>query len=283
MTFGFYPKVTFCENNTIPRNKIKARKKAGESEIPLFKPQKIDAYCIFATHQSFPTMKKHYLLLFLLLPFCATAQKFRFGISVAPSVSGALFTNDGTIPTDIENQFRDIEIPRVAGYAHFFAEYQFSERTQLQVGAGYGLSGFADKERELSFSLPEPAPPQKFSAKYTFHQLRIPVLLKYAPLINHTKWYLIGGVVNQYSIAEKADLQITNADGTTINTTTDYGGTSFRKYNLNAALGTGFNFRLGKLDAFIQPMFDVNLLGISKSASLNRHIWSAGLNVGVVL
>lgn len=226
---------------------------------------------------------KYYLLLFLLLPFCASAQKFRFGISVAPSVSGALLTNDGTIPTDIENIYKDIEIPRIAGYAHVFAEYQFSERTQLQVGAGYGLSGFADKERDLSFALPEPAPSQKVSARYSFHQLRMPVLFKHAPLKNNTKWYLIGGLVNQYSIAEKSRLHFTNADGSTINTTTDYAGTNFRKYNLNAALGTGFNFRLGKLDAFIQPMFDVNLFGASKNASLNRHIWSAGLNVGVTL
>jgi hypothetical protein len=229
-------------------------------------------------------MKQNLLFLLLLLsPAFATAQKFHFGVSVAPSVSGALITNDGSTPSDIENIYKDIEIPRAAGYAHLFAEYQFSERTQLQVGAGYGLSGYADKERDLSFALPEPAPALKVSAKYSIHHLRIPVLLKYAPLKNSTKWYLIGGLVNQYSIAEKSRLHFTNPDGTTINTTTDYAGTNFRKYNLNAALGTGFNFRLGKLDAFIQPMFDINLLGVSKNASLNRHIWSAGLNVGIVL
>ena len=111
----------------------------------------------------------------------------------------------------------------------------------------------------------------------------LPVLLRYNISRRPNKFYLIGGITPQIKISRITTTKLWYPSGEITTSKSDDNATAFRKVNANGTIGIGYDMKLsGKLNLFVQPTFDCNLLGTSRSASLNRRIYTIGLNMGLI-
>lgn len=233
-------------------------------------------------------MKKILLLLSLLFPVIAFSQekKFKFGVVVNPNISNNFLSNDGSVPDAVAEVFADIEKFTWGHYDYLFTQYSINARFKIQIGTGYSQSGYVTKKKELRFSQPSPTDPEYSKFFYTYHDIIFPVLLRYNLGRRLNKFYLIGGIAPQVKISRTKTHKLWYPSGeiTTQKTEDDPHSTEYRKTNCNGTIGIGYDMEIsGKLHLLIQPTFDCNLFGVFQSASLNRRMYTIGLNAGVIL
>ena len=229
-------------------------------------------------------MKHIFLFLSLFITFSAQAQIFRYGFAVCPSRTGNFLYNDGSVPGTVENQFNGLESQK-AGYSlYFFTKYTLKTRWAFWAGVGYSKTGYRINRMKLNYAYPEPTVPEYLLYSCNHYDIIFPLLFKYNLSRRKSTFYLIGGPSPQVKLARISDLRFDYANGRKEHSTNSDNTTRFRSVNVNATFGIGYDLALSyKTHLFLQPTFDCNLLRTSKSAGLNRRLYSIGLQVGLTI
>lgn len=236
-------------------------------------------------------LKSCILLLFLIVFQLTKAQerKFNFGVGLFPNLSFGIITNNGNTPGYVENAFKSIEVSQIAYSINGFAEYNLSKRTRLGIGLGLQKNGEQTGKMELIFQvnpitgqpIVNPSDPTHAKSVYNHYNVEVPLYFK----LNFGKksYFLIGGsALLNFSNTNTQVLYYSNRKKER-NTVQD-NSTDFRTFNVMGNIGYGIDYlKREKITLFFQPYVQYGILGISKTANLNRNILSIGFVTGIRL
>jgi len=230
-------------------------------------------------------MKKALLFLFLFASSLASGQtsKFRFGLALNAGRTDNIQSNDGSVPNVVSNAYKDLEQRSIGYSGQIFTQYSTSSKFKLQVGMGYVRTEYATEIKELVFAQPEPNMPRYSKFEYSHQDLMLPIQARYNFSVKKNTFYVLGGISPLFKLKRSKTNTLWYADGSISSKTDDDSVTDYRTLNFNGSFGIGYDLKVAKkMNVFFQPTFDCNLLGASKSASLNRRVYSVGLSVGFI-
>lgn len=235
-------------------------------------------------------MKKHTTLLFFTFFMCLTIQaqekKFDFGLRLFPNYSMGIITNNGGTPSSVESNFKELETWKPSASATIFVEYNLNNRSSIGIGLGYQNNGERTKKQELIFGVnpntgefdTDPSVPSEFRTIYNHHNLEIPIYYKHS---FGERFYVLAGISAIINISNSTTGVKYFSDHSERNTQKD-NSTDFRRLNFSGNFGLGLDYlKKEKFSLFVHPFIQCGILGVSKSASLNRNILSLGISTGV--
>jgi hypothetical protein len=229
-------------------------------------------------------------LLFLFV-FCFTVaksqdRKFNFGVSLFPNLSFGIISNDGSVPGNVENGFKSLEVSQICYSAGFFTEYKFGKKSALGFGLGMQKNGESTGKRESYFEFdpqtgePIYGPYDPRFIKFDYNRYNAEIPLYYKMNFGKRSYFIVGtslffNIINTTSSVLYFEEE--KERNTSVDNTTDY-----RFLNFSGNIGYGFDFlRKENFNLFFQPYAQYGILGVSKSAPLNRNFLSIGFVTGV--
>ena len=216
----------------------------------------------------------------------AQANKLELGLSVFPNFSLGIISNDGSVPSEVESGYRDIEIAKPSISSTIFVEYSINEKSIIGLGMGYQNIGRRTKKEDVVWGInPDTG---EANLDVNIAQIRninshynIEIPLYYKRILGEKLFVLIG----TSSIINISNTQTSiqyHADGSKKRNTWEDNSTEFRKFNFSGNIGFGFDYlNTEKLSLFIFPYLQYGFLGVSKTAPLNRNFLSIGISTGI--
>ncbi len=229
------------------------------------------------------------LFVFFALNGNAQSKKFSFGINLFPNYSAGIISNDGNTPVNVQKVFDAIETWKPCLSSNLFVEYIINEKSMLGFGMGYQNNGEKTQKLQLIFAVnPQtgqpiinPSDPSHAKFVNNRHNLELPIYYK---RMMGTYFYVqagVSGMINLFNTGKT--LLYYNDDSKERNRYID-NSTDYRRFNLAVNLGCGWNYLTReKYTLYIQPTLQYGILGVSKSASLNRNFFSMGISTGIKL
>ena len=227
------------------------------------------------------------ILFFLYSINCqAQANKLELGLSVFPNFSLGIISNDGSVPSEVESGYRDIEIAKPSISSTIFVEYSINEKSIIGLGMGYQNIGRRTKKEDVVWGInPDTG---EANLDVNIAQIRninshynIEIPLYYKRILGEKLFVLIG----TSSILNISNTQTSiqyHADGSKKRNTWEDNSTEFRKFNFSGNIGFGFDYlNTEKLSLFVFPYLQYGFLGVSKTAPLNRNFLSIGISTGI--
>lgn len=230
-------------------------------------------------------MRNKLLLILLLISNVVFAQnsKFRFGLSLRPSVTDNILSSDGSVPTQVVNNIKYRELRDFGYSALIFAQYEASARLKFQAGLGYSRTGYSNRKVTLIFEMPEPGAPTNSKFSYASHDLIVPVQLRYNLSKKQNGFYLLGGVSSVIKLSRTTTRTLWYADDKKVSVTDKDKDVEYNGFNISGIAGFGYDYKIApKLNLFVQPSLECNLLGTTKSTALTRRIYSFGVSLGLI-
>jgi len=216
----------------------------------------------------------------------AQANKLELGLSVFPNFSLGIISNDGSVPSEVESGYRDIEIAKPSISSTIFVEYSINEKSIIGLGMGYQNIGRRTKKEDVVWGInPDTG---EANLDVNIAQIRninshynIEIPLYYKRILGEKLFVLIG----TSSILNISNTQTSiqyHADGSKKRNTWEDNSTEFRKFNFSGNIGFGFDYlNTEKLSLFVFPYLQYGFLGVSKTAPLNRNFLSIGISTGI--
>ena len=216
----------------------------------------------------------------------AQANKLELGLSVFPNFSLGIISNDGSVPSEVEFGYRDIEIAKPSISSTIFVEYSINEKSIIGLGMGYQNIGRRTKKEDVVWGInPDTG---EANLDVNIAQIRninshynIEIPLYYKRILGEKLFVLIG----TSSILNISNTQTSiqyHADGSKKRNTWEDNSTEFRKFNFSGNIGFGFDYlNTEKLSLFVFPYLQYGFLGVSKTAPLNRNFLSIGISTGI--
>ena len=216
----------------------------------------------------------------------AQANKLELGLSVFPNFSLGIISNDGSVPSEVESGYRDIEIAKPSISSTIFVEYSINEKSIIGLGMGYQNIGKRTKKEDVVWGInPDTG---EANLDVNIAQIRninshynIEIPLYYKRILGEKLFVLIG----TSSILNISNTQTSiqyHADGSKKRNTWEDNSTDFRKFNFSGNIGFGYDYLYTeKLSLFVFPYLQYGFLGVSKTAPLNRNFLSIGISTGI--
>lgn len=228
------------------------------------------------------------VILFFLSSINCQAQekKLELGLSVFPNFSLGIISNDGSVPSEVESGYRDIEIAKPSISSTIFVEYSINEKSIIGLGMGYQNNGSRTKKEDVVWGInPDTG---EANLDVNIAQIRninshynIEIPLYYKRILGEKLFVLIG----TSSILNISNTQTSiqyHADGSKKRNTWEDNSTDFRKFNFSGNIGFGYDYlNSEKLSLFVFPYLQYGFLGVSKTAPLNRNFLSVGISTGI--
>ena len=226
------------------------------------------------------------LTLFTWINGLSQENKFELGFGVFPNFSLGVVTNDGSVPGEIESGVQDIEIAKPSISSSVFVEYKLNDKSIIGLGMGYQNNGSRTKKTDLVYGIDpitgnpisEPSFPTQVEFRYNHHNVEIPIYYKH---MLGDKFFVLIGTSSVINISNtQTSIQYFADDSKEKNTEED-SSTEFRRFNFSGNIGFGLDYlNTDKLSLFVFPYLQYGILGVSKSASLNRNFLSIGISTG---
>ena len=227
------------------------------------------------------------LTLFTWINCQSQENKFELGFGVFPNFSLGVVTNDGSVPGEIESGVQDIEIAKPSISSSVFVEYKLNDKSIIGLGMGYQNNGSRTKKTDLVYGIDpitgnpisDPSFPTQVEFRYYHHNVEIPIYYKH---MLGDKFFVLIGTSSVINISNtQTSIQYFADDSKEKNTEEDT-NTEFRRFNISGNIGFGLDYlNTDKLSLFVFPYLQYGILGISKSASLNRNFLSIGISTGI--
>jgi hypothetical protein len=209
------------------------------------------------------------------------------GLGVFPNFSIGIVTNDGSVPAEVESGFQDIEIAKPSISSSVFVEYKLNDKSIVGLGMGYQNNGSRTKKTDFVYGIDpitgnpisDPSLPTQGEFRYNHHNVEIPVYYKH---MLGDKFFMLIGISSVINISNtQTSIQYFADDSKEKNTEEDT-NTEFRRFNYSGNIGFGLDYlNTDKLSLFVFPYLQYGILGISKSAPLNRNFLSIGISTGI--
>ena len=229
------------------------------------------------------------VILFFLTSINCKAQenKLELGLGVFPNFSLGVISNDGSVPSEVESGFQDIEIVKPSISSNIFVEYKLNDKSIIGLGMGYQNNGRRTKKTDLVYGIDpitgnpisDPSFPTQARFVHNHHNVEIPVYYKH--MFGDQFFILIGtsSVIN-ISNTQKS-IQYFTDDSKEKNTEED-SSTENRRFNFSGNIGFGMDYlNTDKLSLFVFPYLQYGFLGVSMNAPLNRNFLSIGISTGI--
>jgi hypothetical protein len=227
------------------------------------------------------------LTLFTWISCQAQENRFELGLGVFPNFSIGIVTNDGSVPGEVESGFQDIEIAKPSISSSVFVEYKLNDKSIVGLGMGYQNNGSRTKKTDFVYGIDpitgnpisDPSLPTQGEFRYNHHNVEIPVYYKH---MLGDKFFMLIGISSVINISNtQTSIQYFADDSKEKNTEEDT-NTEFRRFNFSGNIGFGLDYlNTDKLSLFVFPYLQYGILGISKSAPLNRNFLSIGISTGI--
>ena len=226
--------------------------------------------------------------LFALNIIVANAQdrKFNFGVSLFPNLSFGIITNDGSVPGGVEEEIKSLEVSQICYSAGFFTEYKLGKKSALGFGLGMQKNGESTGKLPSYFEFdpqtgePIYGPYDPRFIKFDYNRYNVEIPLYYKLNFGKRSYFVVGtslffNIIN--TTRSVLYFETAKERNTSVDNTTDY-----RFLNFSGNIGYGFDFlRKENFNLFFQPYAQYGILGVSKSAPLNRNFLSIGFVTGV--
>jgi len=197
-----------------------------------------------------------------------------------------IVTSDGAVSSDLKESVQDRETWKPSISGNIFTEYKLNSNSRIGLGLGFQNNGERIVNTSLSFG-DEVDPVFGFGGVnltevgvvHNHNNLEINVFYKR----NFSKrFYVLVGSSSLINMSNTITSKLVYSNGTTKKNTIKDISTDFRKFNISANFGIGIDYVSNdKLSLFVHPLFQYGFLGISKTASLNRNFFSAGISTGI--
>jgi hypothetical protein len=217
----------------------------------------------------------------------AQEKKFNFGMNLFPNYSFGIISNDGSSTSYSESTFKELETWKPSISANVFVEYILNSRSSIGLGLGYQNNGERTKKFDLIFGInpvtgeiiTDPSAPSQARTVYNHHNIEVPVYYKHS---FGERFYLLVGTSAIINISNTRTSVKYFSDGSEERNTSEDNSTEFRRLNFSGNFGFGLDYvKKEKFSLFVHPFIQCGILGVSKSASLNRNILSLGISTGV--
>ena len=227
------------------------------------------------------------LTLFTWINGLSQENKFELGFGVFPNFSLGVVTNDGSVPGEIESGVQDIEIAKPSISSSVFVEYKLNDKSIIGLGMGYQNNGSRTKKTDLVYGIDpitgnpisEPSFPTQVEFRYNHHNVEIPIYYKH---MLGDKFFVLIGTSSVINISNTQTSIQYFADESKERTIGEDNSTEFRRFNFSGNFGLGLDYlNTDKLSLFVFPYLQYGILGVSKSASLNRNFLSIGISTGI--
>ena len=228
------------------------------------------------------------VLFFLTCINCqAQENKLELGLSVFPNFSLGIISNDGSVPSEVESNYRDIQIAKPSISSNIFVEYSINEKSIIGLGMGYQNNGSRTKKEDAMVWGINPITGEGFLEPnlvqvrniYSHHNIEIPMYYKH---IFGEKLFVLIGVSSILNVSNSSTSIQYHANGSKKRNTWEDNSTEFRKYNFSGNIGFGYDYlNIEKLSLFVFPYLQYGFLGVSKTAPLNRNFLSVGISTGI--
>jgi len=214
-------------------------------------------------------------------------NKLELGLSVLPNFSLGIISNDGSVPSEIESSYRDIQIAKPSISSNIFVEYSINEKSIIGLGMGYQNNGSMTKKEDAMVWGINPDTGESYLEPnlaqirniYNHHNIEVPLYYKH--ILGDKLFVLIGtsGIINISNT--HTSIQYFADDSKKRNTSED-NSTDFRKFNFSGNIGFAYDYlNREKLSLFVFPYLQYGFLGVSKTAPLNRNFLSVGISTGI--
>jgi hypothetical protein len=227
------------------------------------------------------------LFVFFALSGNAQTKKFAFGINFYPNYTVGIISNDGNTPGSVQAGFDAIETWKPCLSSNIFVEYTINEKSMLGFGMGYQNNGEKTQKLQLIYAydpitgqpIIDPSEPSEAKFVYNRHNLELPIYYK---RMFGKRFYLQAGVSGMINLLNTSTTVKYYLDDSKERKTSTDNSTDFRRFNIAVNLGCGWNYLTrDKFTLFVQPSFQYGILGVSKTASLNRNFFSTGISTGI--
>ena len=227
------------------------------------------------------------LTLFTWINCQSQENKFELGFGVFPNFSLGVVTNDGSVPGEIESGVQDIEIAKPSISSSVFVEYKLNDKSIIGLGMGYQNNGSRTKKTDLVYGIDpitgnpisEPSFPTQVEFRYNHHNVEIPLYYKH---MLGDRFFVLIGTSSVINISNTQTCIKYFADDSKEKNTEEDINTEFRRFNFSGNIGFGLDYlNTDKLSLFVFPYLQYGILGISKSAPLNRNFLSIGISTGI--
>ena len=152
---------------------------------------------------------------------------------------------------------------------------------------GYQNNGSRTKKTDFVYGIDpitgnpisDPSLPTQGEFRYNHHNVEIPLYYKH---MLGDKFFMLIGISSVINISNtQTSIQYFADDSKEKNTEEDT-NTEFRRFNYSGNIGFGLDYlNTDKLSLFVFPYLQYGILGISKSAPLNRNFLSIGISTGI--
>ncbi len=217
----------------------------------------------------------------------AQANKLELGLSVFPNFSLGIISNDGSVPSEVESGYRDIEIAKPSISSNIFVEYSINEKSIIGLGMGYQNNGSRTKKEDAMVWGINPITGEAYLEPnlaqirniYNHHNIEVPLYYKH---ILGDKLFVLIGVSSILNISNSYTSIQYHSNGSKKRNTWEDNSTDFRKFNFSGNIGFGYDYLYTeKLSLFVFPYLQYGFLGVSKTAPLNRNFLSIGISTGI--
>lgn len=231
-------------------------------------------------------LKLLWLTIACTLTLVLNAQESRFMMQIESSLgrSDRFFINNGALPESIVGIWERIEQPKLSYDLGILVGYTLSDRVSIHAGMKYVDWGYQSDKSELIFAVDEPTLPQFMSSKSQNRYIEIPLRLSYHLPLKSNRLKIWGGWYPSYNLSNHTVSKFYYADRVEETRSKDEPvGVSYRKFNMIADLGVGFEKILSEKISFtIGPNFRTQTFGVVDDASLNRVLFFYGLSSAIV-
>jgi len=213
-------------------------------------------------------------------------RKFNFGVSLFPNLSFGVISNDGSVPSGVEEEIKSLEVSQICYSAGFFTEYKLGKKSALGFGLGMQKNGESTGKLPSYFEFdpqtgePVYGPFDPRFIKFDYNRYNVEIPMYYKLNFGKRSYFVVGTSLFLNIINTTRSVLYFETDkerNTSVDQMTDY-----RFLNFSGNIGYGFDFlRKENFNLFFQPYAQYGILGVSKSAPLNRNFLSIGCVTGV--
>jgi len=224
------------------------------------------------------------LLFALFFSFLTQAQttKWEYGFSIYSNLSQDYSVNDGTVPEYVQHGYDSIEISSISFSGQGFIEYKLGKKSTIGMGLGIQKTGLQTRKMKFIFGgTPVDTDPIAGRFVYKYYHAEVPIFYKFQIC---KRFYVLCGASALLNISNRITSVTYFENKKAERSTENDHQTNYRFFNVTGIFGFGYDYLdRERFTLYVQPYAQYHFLGISKSAPLNRNMFSFGLVTGIRL
>lgn len=238
-------------------------------------------------------MKKHILIIFLLIPFFIFSQndsRFSIGIVLSPDYSYRTLVQQDDAPffTELKEHYDNLDIPKVYYTAGLQIKYAVTEHISAGSGLQYSRKGYQTHYQPLVSIQPvdpDPALPTEAKFTYAYDFAEIPVFIEFKSNGNKLHTGFSAGATFNYFFNGRVTETGRYYDGHIAEVGAAEAIEGRREFMVSPFISAGLSWDITeKLELSLAPVCRYAAAKINAGDDpLSEYLWNAGIQAGIFL